>query len=61
VERLRKRQRPELTRQTTHNDARPYNPAVGNHTFNGRNANQYLAKEDYDGDGRDDTPEDVHY
>jgi len=50
-----------LTRQTTHNDARPYNPAVGNHTFNGRNANQYLAKEDYDGDGRDDTPEDVHY
>lgn len=50
-----------VTRQTTHNDARLYNPAVGNHTFNGRNANQYLAKEDYDGDGRDDTPEDVHH
>src|SRR5690606_1865505 len=30
-------------------------------TFNGRNHNQYLLTEDYDGDGRDDTPEDVHY
>jgi hypothetical protein len=36
-------------------------PAVNNATFNGRNANQYILAEDYDGDGRDDTPADVHY
>ena len=47
--------------QTTHGDERLFDPAVGNKTFNGRNANQYLVFEDYDGDGRDDTPEDVHY
>ncbi len=46
---------------TTHGDARLFDPAVGNNTFNGRNGNQYLLTEDYDGDGRDDTPEDVHY
>jgi hypothetical protein len=34
---------------------------IDNHTFNGRNGNQYLLDEDYDGDGRDDTPADVHY
>jgi hypothetical protein len=45
----------------TANDTRLFDPAVGNNTFNGRNANQYLLKEDYDGDGRDDTPEDCHY
>lgn len=45
----------------THNDTRLLDPVVGNHTFNGRNGNQYLRFEDYDGDGRDDTPEDVHY
>ncbi len=45
----------------TANDTRLYDPAVGNNTFNGRNANQYLLFEDYDGDGRDDTPPDVHY
>ena len=50
-----------VTNQTTANDPRLFDPAVGNHTFNGRNANQYLAREDYDGDGRDDTPEDVHH
>jgi len=50
-----------VTRQNTSQDQRLFDPAVGNHTFNGRNANQYLAKEDYDGDGRDDTPEDVHH
>lgn len=47
--------------KTTHNDPRLFDPAVNNHTFNGRNANQYLLEEDYDGDGRDDTPADVHY
>jgi hypothetical protein len=45
----------------TANDTRLFDPAVGNNTFNGRNANQYLLFEDYDGDGRDDTPPDVHY
>jgi hypothetical protein len=46
---------------TTQNDTRLFDPAVGNNTFNGRNHRQYLLREDYDGDGRDDTPEDVHY
>jgi hypothetical protein len=45
----------------THANEVMYDPDVGNHTFNGRNANQYLAFEDYDGDGRDDTPADVHH
>jgi len=47
--------------QTTHGDTRLFDPVVNNKTFNGRNANQYLLFEDYDGDGRDDTPPDVHY
>ncbi len=47
--------------KTTHNDTRLYDPDVGNNTFNGRNPNQYILEEDYDGDGRDDTPADVHY
>jgi hypothetical protein len=38
-----------------------FNPGVGNNTFNGRNANQYLEIEDYDADGRDDTPKDIHH
>jgi len=42
-------------------DTRLFDPAVGNNTFNGRNRNQYLAFEDYDGDLRDDTPPDVHH
>ncbi|MEZ6016653.1 MAG: hypothetical protein R3F49_16160 [Planctomycetota bacterium] len=42
-------------------DTRLFDPEVGNNTFNGRNGNQYLVREDYDGDGRDDTPADVHY
>ena len=45
----------------TAGDTRLYDPVVGNNTFNGRNANQHLRFEDYDGDGRDDTPPDVHY
>ena len=45
----------------TRRDPRLFDPVVGNRTFNGRNANQYLLFEDYDGDGRDDTPADVHY
>ena len=45
----------------TSKDTRLFDPVVGNRTFNGRNANQYLAFEDYDGDGRDDTPPDVHH
>jgi len=47
--------------QSTLNDQRLFDPVVDNNTFNGRNANQYLLKEDYDGDGRDDTPPDVHH
>lgn len=50
-----------VTFRNTAGDARLFDPAVGNRTFNGRNANQYIREEDYDGDGRDDTPEDVHY
>ena len=46
---------------TTRNDTRLFDPVVDNNTFNGRNHNQYLLREDYDGDGRDDTPADVHY
>jgi len=42
-------------------DTRFFDPAVNNNTFNGRIAEQLLVFEDYDGDGRDDTPEDVHY
>ena len=49
------------SRQTTHGDTRLFDPVVGNNTFNGRNGNQYLRFEDYDNDGRDDTPADVHY
>ncbi|MCK6549748.1 cytochrome c3 family protein [Myxococcota bacterium] len=50
-----------VTFTNTAQDPRLYDPAVQNNTFNGRNANQYILTEDYDGDGRDDTPEDVHY
>jgi hypothetical protein len=50
-----------VTHQTTSGDTRLFDPVVGNDTFNGRNRNQYLRAEDDDGDGRDDTPEDVHY
>lgn len=45
----------------TAQDTRLYDPAVNNATFNGRNAAQHILTEDYDGDGRDDTPPDVHY
>lgn len=47
--------------QDTTGDPRLFDPVIGNQTFNGRNRHQYIAFEDYDGDGRDDTPEDVHY
>lgn len=47
--------------QNTAQDTRLFDPVVNNRTFNGRNPNQYLLFEDYDGDGRDDTPPDVHY
>jgi len=47
--------------RTTANDPRLFDPVVDNRTFNGRNPNQYLLHEDYDGDDRDDTPEDIHY
>lgn len=50
-----------VARRGTHADTRLFDPAVGNHTFNGRNGNQYLEFEDYDGDGRDDTPRDIHH
>ncbi len=42
-------------------DTRLYDPGVQNNTFNGRVPEQYLLFEDYDGDTRDDTPEDIHY
>lgn len=45
----------------TANDRRLFDIAVNNQTFNGRNANQYILEEDYDGDGADDTPPDIHY
>jgi hypothetical protein len=47
--------------QNTAGDTRLFDPELGNHEFNGRNRNQYLAFEDYDADGRDDTPADVHH
>ena len=47
--------------QTTFGDTRLFDPALGNKEFNGRDHRQYLLEEDYDGDGRDDTPPDVHY
>ena len=46
---------------TTSGDTRLFDPVVGNNEFNGRNRNQYLLEEDYDGDGLDDTPPDIHY
>ncbi|MEM7200610.1 MAG: hypothetical protein AAF628_10115 [Planctomycetota bacterium] len=45
----------------TAKDTRLFDPVVKNRTFNGRNANQYILFEDYDGDDRDDTPADVHH
>jgi len=45
----------------TTGDTRLFDPAVGNKEFNGRDRRQYIRFEDYDGDGRDDTPADVHY
>lgn len=50
-----------VTFRNTANDTRLFDPNVGNQTFNGRIADQYILFEDYDGDGRDDTPPDVHY
>lgn len=50
-----------VTFQNTANNTNLFTAQAGNDTFNGRNHNQYLDFEDYDGDGRDDTPEDVHY
>jgi hypothetical protein len=49
-----------VTSRNTSQVTEIFDPLVGNRTFNGRNANQYLLHEDYDGDGRDDTPADVH-
>ncbi|MCB9669194.1 MAG: hypothetical protein H6736_13975 [Alphaproteobacteria bacterium] len=46
---------------TTQFDQRLYDPTIQNNTWNGRNFNQHLLEEDYDGDGLDDTPPDVHY
>ena len=45
----------------TANDRRLFDPAINNNTFNGRVADQYILYEDYDDDGLDDTPPDVHY
>ena len=49
------------TFENTANDRRLFDPAVDNETFNGRVPEQYILEEDYDGDGRDDTPPDVHH
>lgn len=43
------------------NDTRLFDPGVNNQTFNGRVPEQLIVFEDYDGDGRDDIPSDVHY
>ena len=45
----------------TRNDTRLFDPVLGNREFNGRDRDQYLEFEDYDGDNRDDTPDDVHH
>jgi hypothetical protein len=50
-----------VTFVNTADDQRLFNPGVNNNTFNGRDADQYILEEDYDGDGRDDTPEDLHH
>jgi hypothetical protein len=50
-----------VTFQNSAADTRLFDPAAANTTFNGRDVNQYLLVEDYDGDGRDDTPADVHH
>lgn len=42
-------------------DDRLFDPALGNTTFGGLTAEQLVALEDYDGDGRDDTPPDIHH
>ncbi|MEO0481915.1 MAG: hypothetical protein AAF196_20815 [Planctomycetota bacterium] len=45
----------------TRNDQRLFPDEYENREFNGRNHNQYILFEDYDGDERDDTPADVHH
>lgn len=47
--------------ETAANNERLFDPAVGNQTFNGRVAEQLIEFEDYDDDGRDDTPPDIHF
>jgi hypothetical protein len=49
------------THTTALTDARLFPPNAGNTTFHGRTADQFLVEEDYDDDGRDDTPPDVHH
>lgn len=50
-----------VTFQDATGDTRFFDPGVNNATFNGRVAQQLIVEEDYDGDGRDDSPADVHY
>jgi mono/diheme cytochrome c family protein len=47
--------------ETAANNPRLFDPDVENQTFNGRVAEQLIEFEDYDGDGRDDTPADIHF
>lgn len=47
--------------QDTAQDARFYDLGADNATYHGRGASQLVLVEDYDGDGRDDTPPDIHY
>jgi hypothetical protein len=49
-----------VTFQNTAQNTMLFDPAVANATFNGRNNNQYLDFEDYDGDARNDIAQDVH-
>lgn len=50
-----------VTFETAANNPRIFDPQVNNQTFNGRVAEQLIEFEDYDGDGRDDTPPDIHF
>jgi hypothetical protein len=50
-----------VTFVNTAQDPRLFDAAVNNNTFNGRDADQYILFEDYEGDGRDDTPPDLHH
>lgn len=47
--------------QNSANEQRLFDPGQQNQTYQGMNVNQLLPFEDYDADGRDDTPADIHH